>query len=696
MSEQTTQPKPASDEPKFRYTASVAADIEPKWQEYWAAHHTFEVPDCPADTMEPKAYILDMFPYPSGAGLHVGHPLGYIATDVLRPLQADDRPQRAAHAGLRRLRPARRAVRGRRPARTRGSPPRPTSRATRRRSTGSAWATTRGAVVRDDRPDLLQVDAVDLPADLQLLVRRAGRQGPPDQPADRAVRLPAPAGPRTAAPGPTLSAQEQATIIDAHRLAYIAEAPVNWCPGLGTVLSNEEVTADGRSERGNFPVFKRNLRQWMMRITKYADRLLDDLDRLDWPEPIKLQQRNWIGRSEGARVHFPVTAVDGAEKTIEIFTTRPDTLFGATYMVLAPEHELVDSFVAEEWPAGHPREVDRRARDPGRGRRRLPRGRRGQDRGRAADRGPAEDRRVHRHVRGEPGQRRGRAGVHRRLCADGLRHRRDHGGAGARPARLRVRAGLRPADARSWSRHRRTGRTTSADWTEAYDSRDGAIGQITDSANDEVSLDGLPIPTAKPRDHRLAGRTRGSARAPSPTGCATGCSAGSATGASRSRSSTTSDGPGRIAAARSRCCRWSCRRSTTTRRRPSTPDDANSAPEPPLARAADWVNVTLDLGDGAAAVPPRDQHHAAVGRLLLVLPALPGPGQRRAVRRPRGREVLDGAAGAPRTPAASTCTSAAPSTRCCTCCTRASGTRCCSTWATSPAPSRSASCTTRA
>ena len=109
------------------------------------------------------------------------------------------------------------------------------------------------------------------------------------------------------------------------------EAPVNWCPGLGTVLSNEEVTADGRSERGNFPVFRRPLTQWMMRITAYADRLLDDLDRLDWPESLKLMQRNWIGRSTGARIGFAV----GGE-TIEVFTTRPDTLFGATYMVLAP------------------------------------------------------------------------------------------------------------------------------------------------------------------------------------------------------------------------------------------------------------------------------------------------------------------------------------------------------------------------
>ena len=127
---------------------------------------------------------------------------------------------------------------------------------------------------------------------------------------------------------------------------YRADSLVNWCPGLGTVLANEEVTSDGRSERGNFPVFRKRLRQWMMRITAYSDRLLDDLELLDWPEKVKTMQRNWIGRSTGAAVLFATEAGD-----IEVFTTRPDTLFGATYMVLAPEHELVDALVAEQWPA---------------------------------------------------------------------------------------------------------------------------------------------------------------------------------------------------------------------------------------------------------------------------------------------------------------------------------------------------------
>ena len=140
-----------------------------------------------------------------------------------------------------------------------------------------------------------------------------------------------------------LSAGERHDIIDDHRLAYLSNAPVNWCPGLGTILANEEVTAEGRSDIGNYPVFKRNMRQWMMRITSYADRLLDDLDRLDWPEPIKLMQRNWIGRSDGARVSFSTSAGD-----IEVFTTRPDTLFGATFMVLSPEHPLVDALTTAD------------------------------------------------------------------------------------------------------------------------------------------------------------------------------------------------------------------------------------------------------------------------------------------------------------------------------------------------------------
>src|SRR5699024_9679861 len=148
-------------------------------------------------------------------------------------------------------------------------------------------------------------------------------------------------------------AKERADVLDEYRLAYSAEAPVNWAPGLGSVVANEEVTADGRSERGNYPVFRTDLRQWMMRITSYADRLADDLDRVDWPEKVKAMQRNWIGRSEGAMVTFATQGADGIDRDVEVFTTRPDTLFGATFMVLAPEHPLVDTLVPEGgWPEG--------------------------------------------------------------------------------------------------------------------------------------------------------------------------------------------------------------------------------------------------------------------------------------------------------------------------------------------------------
>jgi leucyl-tRNA synthetase len=164
---------------------------------------------------------------------------------------------------------------------------------------------------------------------------------------DAGTREPAPGTNETGRPWAELDGVERRRVVDAHRLAYLHQAPVNWCPGLGTVLSNEEVTPDGRSERGNFPVFRRPLTQWMMRITAYAERLLADLDRLDWSDSVKQMQRNWIGRSTGARIRFPV-----GDRSIEVFTTRPDTLFGATYMVLAPEHPMVETLTASAWPDG--------------------------------------------------------------------------------------------------------------------------------------------------------------------------------------------------------------------------------------------------------------------------------------------------------------------------------------------------------
>ena len=287
-----------------------------------------------------------MFPYPSGVGLHVGHPLGFIATDVYARFSRMT-GFNVLHAmgydafGL----PAEQfAVQT-------GTHPRVTTEANianmkrQLRALGLGHDPRRGPATTD-------VDYYRWTQWIFLQIYNAWY----DTDADRArpiIELVAElrSGKRPLPDGrefDALSATEQRALVDSYRLAYIAEAPVNWCPGLGTVLANEEVTADGRSERGNFPVYRRPLKQWMMRITAYADRLLADLDQLDWTESIKLMQRNWIGRSTGALVRFAVDGHEGID--IEVFTTRPDTLFGATYMVLAPEHPLVEVITANEWP----------------------------------------------------------------------------------------------------------------------------------------------------------------------------------------------------------------------------------------------------------------------------------------------------------------------------------------------------------
>jgi leucyl-tRNA synthetase len=352
---------PSSDTPPHRYTAALAGRIETAWQDRWEQEGTFLAPNPAGDLSvgfdkvadATKLYVLDMFPYPSGAGLHVGHPLGYIGTDVYARYKRMT-GHNVVHAmgydafGL----PAEQyAVQT-------GQHPRTTTEAniaTMRRQL------RRLGLAHDPRRSVATIDEGYYRWTQWIFLQIFNAWYDPD--ADRARPIDdlvaeLDAGSRQPAEGtnPTgrrwgeLSATERRGVVDAHRLAYVEEALVNWCPGLGTVLANEEVTAEGRSERGNFPVFRRPLKQWMMRITAYADRLIDDLDLLDWPEAIKLQQRNWIGRSEGARVTFPVPGGPG----IDVFTTRPDTLFGATYMVLAPEHPLVDELTADAWPAGVP------------------------------------------------------------------------------------------------------------------------------------------------------------------------------------------------------------------------------------------------------------------------------------------------------------------------------------------------------
>jgi len=339
------------DIPPYRYTAELAGRIEYQWQANWQQWGTFNVPN-PVGSLAPadgsavptdKMFVQDMFPYPSGEGLHVGHPLGYIATDVYaRYFRMTGR--NVLHAlgfdsfGL----PAEQyAVQT-------GTHPRTRTEANIvnfRRQLG------RLGLGHDQRRSFSTTD-VDFYKWTQWIFLQIYNAW-----FDPALNKARPiseliaefdSGRRSLDDGRSwakLSAVERSEAVDGYRLVYRAESLVNWCPGLGTVLANEEVTADGRSERGNFPVFRKRLRQWMMRITAYSDRLLEDLDALDWPEKVKAMQRNWIGRSTGASALFAAGDAD-----IEVFTTRPDTLFGATYLVLAPEHELVDRLAAPQWP----------------------------------------------------------------------------------------------------------------------------------------------------------------------------------------------------------------------------------------------------------------------------------------------------------------------------------------------------------
>jgi len=340
-----------TDVPPFRYTAELAGRLEQHWQHNWQRWGTFDVPNpvgslAPADgspVPRDKMFVQDMFPYPSGEGLHVGHPLGYIATDVYaRYFRMTGR--NVLHAlgfdsfGL----PAEQyAVQT-------GTHPRTRTEANIvnfRRQLG------RLGLGHDQRRSFSTTD-VDFYAWTQwIFLQIYNAWFDPSLNKARPVNdliVEFDSGARRLDDGrlwSELSSGERAAVIDDHRLVYRAESLVNWCPGLGTVLANEEVTSDGRSERGNFPVFRKRLRQWMMRITAYSDRLLEDLDVLDWPDKVKAMQRNWIGRSTGASVFFGAGDAD-----IEVFTTRPDTLFGATYLVLAPEHELVDRVLAPHWP----------------------------------------------------------------------------------------------------------------------------------------------------------------------------------------------------------------------------------------------------------------------------------------------------------------------------------------------------------
>ncbi|PRY35944.1 leucyl-tRNA synthetase [Spirosoma oryzae] len=343
--------------------------VEKKWQQFWDEHNTFS-PE--TDTDKPKYYALDMFPYPSGAGLHVGHPLGYIASDivarykrlkgynVLHPMGFDSFGLPAEQYAIQT---------GQHPAVTTDA--NLTRYIEQLKNIGFSYDWTREIRTSDpayykwtqwifmelfrswynqetDRAEPIETLIAKFAANGTAGVRAACDDDAPSFTADE---------------WNALSETEQYAITLKYRLTFLADAVVNWCPALGTVLANDEVK-DGVSERGGYPVEQKLMRQWMMRITAYADRLLTGLDTIDWTESIKEQQRNWIGKSVGASVRFPVSGLQSTDSTsatenrkpktgnavnyIEVFTTRVDTIFGVTFMVLAPEHELVPSLTTPE------------------------------------------------------------------------------------------------------------------------------------------------------------------------------------------------------------------------------------------------------------------------------------------------------------------------------------------------------------
>ena len=336
------------------------AQIEPFWRDYWEKNRTFHAPN-PHEpgfiANQPKFYVLDMFPYPSGRGLHVGHPLGYIASDimarfkrmqgfnVLHPMgfdafglpaeqyaiETNTHPQVTTSANIENMRSQLKLC-----------------------ALSFDWdrefATTDPDYYKWTQWIFLKLfgswfnpssrkaepieNLIQRYESDEFRVLNQTRILKTDDVWNQSKKWTA------------LSTKEKELVLLEDRIAYMKEVSVNWCPGLGTVLANEEVTVDGKSERGNFPVYQRPLKQWMLRITSYADRLVDDLKSVDWPEAIKLMQTHWIGKSEGASIHFQVE--NHTDETIEVFTTRPDTLFGATFVVLAAEHPLTEKISTKE------------------------------------------------------------------------------------------------------------------------------------------------------------------------------------------------------------------------------------------------------------------------------------------------------------------------------------------------------------
>ncbi|MGD9482980.1 leucine--tRNA ligase [Streptomyces sp. TRM70308] len=590
---QTTPTAPENAAP-HRYTAALAADIEARWQDFWERHGTYQAPNPTGDlagdpelAARPKQFIMDMFPYPSGAGLHVGHPLGYIATDVFARFQ-----RMTGHNVLHTLGFDAFGLPAEQYAVQTGTHPRTSTEANivnmkaqlRRLGLGHdqrrSFATIDPGYYRWTQWIFLQIFNSWYDED-------AGRARPVDDLVKQfeSGERPTPGG---WAPWAELDAAGRADLLGEYRLAYASDAPVNWCPGLGTVLANEEVTADGRSERGNFPVYKAKLRQWNMRITAYAERLLNDLDGLDWPEAIKLQQRNWIGRSEGARVDFPV---GDAGRKITVFTTRQDTLFGATYMVLAPEHPLVGELVPPSWPegtrpawtGGHatPAEAVAAYRAQAAAKSDVERQADAKDKtgvftGVYAT-NPVSGERVPVFIADYVLMGYGTGAIMAVPAHDG----RDF--AFARAFELPIRCVVEPTDGRG---------TDTAAWTEAFDSHEA---KLVNSRGEDVSLDGLAVPDAKAEITRwLAER-----------------GIGEGTVNYRLRDWLFSrqrywgepfpivyDEDGIAHPLPESMLPLELPEVEDYAPRTFDPEDADTSPETPLSRNEDWVNVTLDLGDG--------------------------------------------------------------------------------------------------
>ena len=324
-------------------------EIEEKWQNYWAKNQTFKASN---DSENPKYYVLDMFPYPSGAGLHVGHPLGYIASDIYARYKRHKgynvlHPQGYDSFGL----PAEQyAIQtGQHPAKTTEE----NIKTYRRQLDQIGFSFDWSREVRTSNPNYYKwtqwifiqlfnswynIDT-DKAEDISTLISKFKKEGNISVNASCDDEIQA----FTAEQWVAFSKKEQEEIVLQYRLTFLSDAEVNWCPELGTVLANDEIV-NGVSERGGFPVVRKKMTQWSMRISAYAQRLLDGLHGIDWPQPLKDSQTNWIGRSQGAMVSF---AIDGYDQKIEVFTTRPDTIFGVSFMTLAPEHELVSKITTE-------------------------------------------------------------------------------------------------------------------------------------------------------------------------------------------------------------------------------------------------------------------------------------------------------------------------------------------------------------